>query len=384
MQIKQIEAIHLKLPPRQDYRWASLLVGLGEFLLVRVEAENGAVGYGEVVPLIDWGGDHHRYYGETPQTCRHVIHHYLAGLLVGQNLFNFEALHATMDRFVKGHPYAKAAVEVALFDLAGKILGVPAYQLLGGKVRDKIPVAHMLGLMPPEQALIEAEAVVAEGIATLQVKGGQDFDRDIKLVRALRAKFGDEITLRLDANQGYATPKQAIQIIRQMQQDGLNLVEQPVQGVAALAQVTAAVDCLVVTDEGIWTPQDALALARNRAVDALSIYVGKSGGLLKARKITVIAEAAQLPCDVNGSLELGVGNAANLHLAACAGALTLASVIPINGPEGKNPTRAAGRYFADDIVSEPFEYRDGCLIISDRPGLGVKVDEAKVERYRLG
>jgi len=383
MKIERVEAMHLSLPPRQDYRWASLLVGLGDFLLVKIEAENGEVGYGEVVPLIDWGGDHHRYYGESPQTTRHVIRDYLAPLLVGRNLFDFETIHATMDRFVKGHLYAKAAVEIALFDLAGKILNVPVYQLLGGKVRDKVPVTHMLGITDPEQVIAEAELVLADGVRSFQVKGGQDINRDIRLVESLRTRFGDEVTLRLDANQGYGAPKYAIQAIKRMQDFNLNIVEQPVEGVAALAQVTAAAECLVITDEGVWTPQDALALAQAQAVDGLSLYLGKSGGLLKAKKIAIIAEAAQLLCDVNGSLELGVGNAANLQLAACTPPLTLASVIPINGPAMNGPTKTAGRYFADDIICQPFEYKDGCLIISDRPGLGVEVDETKIETYRV-
>ena len=383
MKIKGIEAIHLKLPPRQDYRWAGLLVGLGDFLLVKIQAENGRIGYGETVPLIDWGGDYHHYYGESPQTARHVIHDYLAPVLVGENLFGFEAAHTAMDRVVKGHPYAKAAIEIALYDLAGKLLEVPVYQLLGGKVREKIPIAHMLGLMAPAQAIPEAERVAAEGIRAFQVKGGLDINRDIQLISALRARLGDQINLRLDANQGYPTPKVAIQAIRRMEADGLNLVEQPVEGISGLAQVTAAVSCLVIADESVWTPQDALTIAQTHAVDALSIYIGKAGGLLKAKKISDIAEAARLRCDVNGSLELGVGNAANLHLAAATKVIDLANVIPINGPAGQGPTEFAGRYFADDIVREPFKYADGFVIISDQPGLGVEVDEAKIERYRV-
>jgi muconate cycloisomerase len=147
--------------------------------------------------------------------------------------------------------------------------------------------------------------------------------------------------------------------------------------------VTAAVSRPTIADESVWSPQDALDIAQAKAADALSIYIGKSGGLLKAKKIAAIAEAAQLPCDVNGSIELGVGNAANLHLAASSKAITLACVLPINGPEGKGPTRFAGRYFSDDIVREPFQYEDGHVLISNQPGLGVAVDAAKIERYRV-
>jgi muconate cycloisomerase len=237
--------------------------------------------------------------------------------------------------------------------------------------------------MEPEQALQEADKVFEEGIGTLQVKGGIDVDRDMQLISDLRTRLGDQVTLRLDANQGYPTPKLAIQSIEQMEDYGLDLVEQPVEGISAMAQVTAAVSCMTIADESVWSPQDALAIAHIKAADALSIYIGKSGGLLKAKKIAVISEAAQLLCDVNGSLELGVGNAANLHLAASSKSIELASVLPINGPAGKGSTHFAGRYFSDDIVREPFRYEDGHVILSDQPGLGMEVDEAKVERYRI-
>jgi muconate cycloisomerase len=288
-----------------------------------------------------------------------------------------------MDMVVKGHPYAKAALDIALYDLAGKILEVPVYQFLGGKIREKIPIAHMIGLMKPDDAWREANRVCAEGIGTLQVKGGQDIARDVQLISDLRTKLGSKVTLRLDANQSYPNSKIAIQAIKQMEDCGLDLVEQPVEGTDSMTQVTAAVNCLTIADESVWSLHDALAITRTRAADALSIYIGKSGGLLNAKKITVIAEAGQLLCDINGSLELGVGNAANLHLAVSSKAIGLASVLPVNGPEGREPTQFAGRYFSDDIVHEPFKYKDGNVIIMDEPGLGVEVDEVKIKRYRV-
>ena len=200
----------------------------------------------------------------------------------------------------------------------------------------------------------------------------------------MRRAVGDRILLRLDANQGYGTAKPALRVLGRLQEAGVQLVEQPVEGLAELAEVTRHATGLdILADESAWTPRDALDLVQVRGADGISIYVAKAGGLAGARAVASIAEAAGLPCDVNGSLELGLANAANLHLAAATPAVTLASVIPVNAPDGSAPTRVAGRYYADDVVCEPFEYVAGALVVPSRPGLGVEVDEAKLEHYRV-
>jgi muconate cycloisomerase len=270
-----------------------------------------------------------------------------------------------------------------LHDLLGRALGVPVYQLLGGRCRDAVPIAHMLGLLPLDDALAEARAAWADGLRAFQVKGGRDPERDREVISRLRAALGPAAFLRLDANQGYGLPKVAIAALRAMEQARLDAAEQPVAGLAALAEVRQAVRPLVIADESCWSAADALALAQACAVDAISIYVGKAGGLYPARQIAAVAAAAGLPHDVNGSLELGVGTAANVHLAIAAPMATLASVTPIAAPAETAPTQVGGRYFADDVVSCPFSYRDGAVAPLDAPGLGVTLDAAKLRRYTV-
>lgn len=330
----------------------------------------------------DWGGDHMKYYGETPETTAHVIGDILAPALVGQDPRQIGALHGIMDRAIKGYPYCKAAIDMALYDVVGKAFKLPVYQLLGGCYRDRVTVAHSIGLMEINKAVEEALQVNEEGIKAIKLKGGQDPKRDVELVRQIRKAVGPEIQLAIDANQGYPTPKIAVGVIKAIAEYGIRYMEQPVEGIDAMAEVAQRVDTPIMADESAWTPQDILEIARKKAAEIISIYTTKPGGLFNAQKVAAVAEAAGLQCNVNGSVETGVGNAANLHLAAAIGVASLPCVIPVSTPKGKGKGGIAGIYYQDDIIAEPFAYADGDILVSPKPGLGIELDEAKIKRYR--
>jgi muconate cycloisomerase len=237
--------------------------------------------------------------------------------------------------------------------------------------------------METDKAVAEAVEAVREGIGTVKIKVGLDYAHDEEVVREVRAVVGHGVAITLDANQAYPTPKTAIQQIRRLERYGLLLVEQPVEGIDAMAEVSRAVDTWIMADESAWSPRDVLKIAERRAADAISIYTTKPGGLFRARQMAAVAQAAGLPCNVNGSGELGVGNAANVHLAASAKIISLASVFPATAPAEKQPTRIAGRQYVDDIVREPFGYADGCVLVPRGPGLGIELDEQKIATYRV-
>jgi muconate cycloisomerase len=382
MKITAIDAVPFRLPVRREFKWAGLQVGLGGFVLVRVRTDEGLIGYGEATPLPDWGGDFGRRGGETQQTVVSVIATTLAPALIGADPLQISAAHAAMRRALRGHSYAKCAIDIALHDLAGKALGVPVHALLGGAVRASVPVAHMVGLMGDTEAIDEALATAQDGVQALQIKGGVDTQRDLDLVRRLRKALPPSMKLRLDANQGYRQPKTAIGVIRALEDVGLDYVEQPVMGLADMAEVKRSVSTPVVADESCWDVADAMDVVHARAADCISIYLAKAGGLAPARSVAAVAESAGLPCDVNGSIESGIGNAANLHFALAMPSVTMAAVIPVSAPRGTHPWKVAGNYFEDDIVAEPFAVRDGALLPLSRPGLGIDVDEDKLERFR--
>jgi len=383
MKIDHIETIPIKLPPRRVHQWASLTTPIGVYVIIKLETDDGLIGLGEAPVLKDWGGDHMKYYGETPQTTVHIINDILAPALIGQDPRRIEYLHGVMDKAVKGYPYCKAAIDMALYDVAGKSFNVPAYQLLGGCYRDRVPIAHSLGLMEIEKAVEEAVQVKKEGVKTIKLKGGIEPQRDIALVKKIREAIGPDLDIVVDANQGYPTAKLAIRTIREMEEYAIRYMEQPVEGIDAMAEVARNVDTAIMADESAWTPQDVLEIIGKRAADIISLYTTKPGGLFKAKKVAVLAETGGLQCNVNGSVETGVGNAANLHLAASTGAVKLASVIPVSTPKSKGKSGIGGVYYQDDLITEAFGFVNGEVIVPSKPGLGIELDEDKLKQYRL-
>jgi muconate cycloisomerase len=383
MKITEIETIPIRLPTRRVHQWASLTTPIGVYIIIKLHTDDGWVGLGEAPVLKDWGGDYGKYFGETPQTTIHIINDILLPALTGQDPRKFEVIHELMDKAVKGYPYAKAAIDMALYDVAGKALGVPAYQFLGGCFRDRISIAHSLGLMEIEKALEEALEAKSEGVKTIKLKGGVDPKRDVELVRRIRDSLGPETKICVDANQGYPTPKVAAQVIKAMAQYDLLYMEQPVEGIDQMAEVAKRVDTPIMADESAWTPQDVLEIAQKKAADIISLYTTKPGGIFKAKKVAAVAEAAGLKCNVNGSVETGVGNAANIQLAASTAVVEFDCVVPVSTPKDADRKGIAGIYYQDDIVTERFDFSDGNISVSMKPGLGIELDEDKLKHYRL-
>ena len=383
MKITGVETYQINLPARIHHTWAGNYSPVGQgYIVVKMHVEGGIHGVGEAQVLKDWGGEHGSRYGEAPESTRVIINQYLAPLIIGEDVRRIENLHAKMDKFVKGYPYAKAALDVAMHDAVGKIYGVPVYQLLGGLVRRKVPIAHSIGLMETDQAIETAKQVVDEGITCVKIKVGNDARRDIDLVERIRRALPD-VRIRVDANQGYRTWKEALRITRILADYDIWYMEQPVEGLENMARVARNTDVPIMADEGAWNAYDVLRLIRWEAAEMVSLYYTKAGGLMKSKKLLAVAETGGLQCDVNGSAEMGVGNAANLHLAASSAVVCLPGTIPITSTAEIVRTKVAGHKYTDDIITEPYVYEDGHLIVPDGPGLGIELDEKKIEKYRV-
>ena len=381
--IARIELVQVSLPTRREHKWTGLTEPIGGYILVCMEGENGLVGWGEAPALKDWGGDHGRYFGESPGTTRLVVESYLAPAVLGLDAAQPALLHRAMDAAIKGYPYAKGAVEMAAYDLAGRTLGVPVHRLLGGMLREAVPITHSIGLLPIEEAVDECRVVVAEGIRTIKIKVGVDPERDVEIVRRIREAVGPATALCVDANCGYRTPYEAVKIIRRMGAADLIYAEQPVEGIDALAEVRRGIGVPLMADESAWNARDVMEIAERRAADIVSIYTTKPGGLFRAMQVAAVVRAAGLISNVNGSVETGVGNLANLQLAAAAEPVVLSCVVPVSMPAEHQAGRIGGVYYTDDLIAAPLAHVDGAVPVPTGPGMGVEIDEAKIERYRV-
>ena len=189
MKIVDCTVFIVAIPNRRHHTWASKMVApIGRHAIVRVDTAEGISGWGEAPAGMTWGGAAMRYYGESPETVKHLILDHLLPAIKGMDPRQMGVLHAQMDRAAKGHPYAKAAIDMACYDIAGKAFGVPVSTLLGGGHREGIEIAHSLGIMDNDRCVAEAQQAVAEGARTLKCKTGLDPARDVELVQKLREK----------------------------------------------------------------------------------------------------------------------------------------------------------------------------------------------------
>ncbi|MFD2249189.1 muconate cycloisomerase [Pseudochelatococcus lubricantis] len=381
--IKSVETMIVQLPTRREHKWTGLTEVIGRYVIVRITDSDGRVGWGEAPALKDWGGEFGRYFGESALITRAVIDTYLAPAITGVEVGDIVELHRRMDAIIRGYPYSKAAVEFAAYDLAGRWLDVPVHVLLGGRARTRVPVTHSIGLISVEEAVAEAAQLAREGIRTIKIKIGVDPERDVRIVHAVREAAGEQMEICVDANEGYATPGEALQVIRRIEPCRIKYVEQPTMGIERISEVARKIDIPVMADESAWNAHDVLQIIREGTVQIVSIYTTKSGGLYKAQEVAAVCRAAGIVCNVNGSIETGIGNLANVQLALASPAVTLSCVIPVSVPAEAQTGQIGGIYYKDDLLAGPMRLVDGAIEAPTGPGMGIDVDERKIEQYRV-
>lgn len=326
-----------------------------EYVYVRVSTEDGACGFGEAACLT-------QFTGETPRSVEVQIQDYLGPLLIGEDALAIEALHARVRRALPHNPTALAAVDVALYDLVGKLFGRPVGDLIGGRIHKQIPTADGIGIDSPERAADQARQLMAQGAAALKLKVGVDLDRDLQAVAAVREAVGPTIPLRLDANGGL-TVAEAVEFARAVVRYRPQYFEQPVPGwdLEGLAEVRRRSPVPIAADEACTDLHSVIRILQLRAADYIVIKLIKAGGLTPARQILRLAALYGVRCTITSPFETTIGVAANLHLAATADNLS--------GPvEVGVPMRRSGD------PAEGLTFREGAWAVPEEPGLGVTVE----------
>ena len=252
--------------------------------------------------------------GETQQTVITALEE-VVGILVGADPFDIEHILHTCWLKIPAFPAAMAAIDMALYDLVGKALHVPVYQILGGKSRPGIGLYPVIPLDEPKVMAALSAQFVAMGADTLKVKLGSAPDLDLLRLHEIHNSIGSSIKLRLDINQGWHDAPTALAVIRQLAEFNVEWIEQPVAAsdLDGLAAVAAAVDLPIMADESCHSPADALKIACQHAADLINIKLMKCGGIYQAAKLLAVAEAAGMPCILGSMGESSIGSAAGLH-----------------------------------------------------------------------
>jgi len=366
--IDRIDAIIIDVPTVRGHVLSMTTMLTQSVVLVRIRFSDGSEGLGEGASI---GGL--SYGPESVESVKLAIDTYISPALVGMDADSIAAASAHMEKAVKGNPIARAAVECALWDGLGRRAGLSVAQLFGGRVHDRLPVAWTL-------ASGNSQTDIEEALRMLDTRRHRDFKlkigkrpvkQDIAHVAAIAAAVGDRGTIRVDVNQAWSLTE-ARYGARGLQEIGCTLIEQPVarDKLAALKALTDGYEIAIMADEVLQGPADAMRVAANRSADVFAVKVCQSGGLKPASDVIAIARAAGIDLYGGTMLESGLGTAAAIQLFATV-------------PDWHFGTEMFGPLLLkDEILAEPLEYRDFSVTVPQGPGIGVTLDDDKVNFYR--
>ena len=354
MRITNIKIGRISVPLRTPFKTALRTVNSVEDVIVEIHTDTGNIGFGEAPPTGVITGD-------TTGAIIGAIEDHIKKTIMGMRIEDFEELMLKLQSCILKNTSAKAAVDIALYDLYGQLYGAPLYKLLGG-YRKEIVTDITISVNDPEEMAKDSLEAINRGYSTLKIKVGKDSKKDMERMSAIRQAVGYDINLRIDANQGWK-PKEAVNVLRQMEDAGLQIefVEQPVlaHDIEGLKFVTDNVNIPVLADESIFSPMDALNVLQRRAADFINIKLMKTGGIYNALKICSLAEMYGVECMIGCMLEAKVSVTAAVHLAC---AKSIITKIDLDGPV----------LCSEDPVNGGAIFNESQIILTDAPGLGIK------------
>lgn len=366
--IASMEAILVDLPTVREHRLAMTTMTTQTLVIVRLRCDDGVEGVGEATSI---GG---LSYGEqSPEGIKLTIDAYLAPLLAGADAANINATMSMAGRAVQGHSFAKSAIETALLDAQGQRLGLPVHALLGGAIRTALPVLWTLASGDTARDIEEAQALIAarrHRVFKLKIGRGA-LEADVAHAAAIKRALGDGIGVTVDVNQAWDEVT-ATRGVAALEAAGIDLVEQPIsrRHRRGMARLAARFAVPIMADESLDGPEDAFELARDAAADVFSLKISKAGGPLATLRTAAVADAAGIALYGGTMLEGSIGSIASAHVFATCARLSW-------GTELLGPL-----LLKDDVVVQRPAYSDFELQLPQDPGLGVQLDEDKLDFYR--
>jgi muconate cycloisomerase len=337
------------------------------FLLIRIRS-GGIEGVGEVSGTYLWSG-------EGFETAEAAVKAVLAPALVDSDL-SPRVVRREMDRILAGFPFTKAGIEMACWDALGKICDRSVATLLGGPIRTSVISKFSISGAAPNEAADIARQAWEAGFRKFKVKVGTGLHKDIERVTAVRKELGREVSLGVDANGGW-TLGEARKALPALEELGVGLIEQPLKEghLPEIVQLRAHSRIPVLLDESVWTATDVAMAARLGAADAVNIYVGKAGGILPALEAVEVAQAMGLGATLGSNQELGIAHAAIMQVLSVGEGFDF---------DVYAPDVAAPMYYIEDVVEPKFRIQNGEVVVPAGPGLGVKLNEEVLKKYKVG
>ena len=369
LKITEVESIPLRIGFKYPHKIAAGPVRPSvDVLLVRVHTDEGIVGIGETQAWRRHGSS------ETMPSLRAAIHDHFAPQLQGRSPFDIAAIMPMLADTIYHSYYAQAAIADALIDIQGKVLGVPAYDLLGGKCRETVGMCGLLSIKPTlEETIADSQRLFGEGYRTFVIKTDSNVDANVRAVKAVREKLGDEVQIRVDSNAGMRFDA-ALDMLQRIEPFRLQGAEQlleiwDLEGTAELARRTSIP---LVADEQVSNDHDLIGVICKRAASAFQTKVAKNGGLWYTRKLWQIADAAgMLVCPGNHPCT-SIATASVAHLATA-----------WHGTMLEGPFAFGLNALEDDIVVNPIKVESAAVRAPDGPGLGLTIDEDKIAKLRV-
>jgi len=364
MKITNLRTIIVNIPLSKPIKWSFGIRKGTSTVIVFIETDEGITGIGETKAP---------YSSKVLQTAINEM----KPILINEDPFDIERIKkkllATGLLWCPDYAvFVISGIEIALWDIIGKCLKKPIYELIGGKYREKVSFAAYIFIDEPKKVAEEALKYVEQGFSTIKLKVGINPEKDIEMVKEVRNVVGNDIKIRVDANQAWS-PGTAIKVIKKMEKYDLEYVEQPVHkdDIDGMKRIRMSVSTPIAVNEGVYTIQDALNFIKKEAADIIVTDIHNPGGISECKKLCAIAEAADIPVVMHSGAELGIGLATMLHIIASTSNFIYA-----------NDTHYP--LLSDDIIKEKFSFKKGSLELTTNPGLGVTIDEGKLELYTKG
>jgi L-alanine-DL-glutamate epimerase-like enolase superfamily enzyme len=356
----------IEVPLKGTYRTSHGDVSLHKSVILILETIDGLIGIGQADPIP-------KYSAETAEEIYVVIKKYLCPLLIGESPFNIPLIMERINDIFPDpiHMESKAIINMALYDLLGKIIKEPIYKILGGMYREEIPVVGWVGREKPDEMAKNAIKKVENGYKAIKVKISNSYD-DIDAIAKIRDAIGYNIELRIDANESLLP----INFLKKLEKYEPKWIEQPAprRKIDYLTHIKREINIPILVDESISDLYSLLYVINNHAADYIKLKVLKQGGLDNVKKFIKLCESEGIKCVIGHGFDMNFSASAELQLIASCKLTQIEYINEVGGPFDK---------MKDDIVKYPLDFDKGSFKVPNKPGLGLILDENKLYKYKI-